>query len=250
MRKDTRAHRPDTNPGGYCVITETIPPDEQRPGVVRDDGLRILVAVNSDVVRVGLCSIIQQLPLTRQVVGHGSLDEAFTALSHSRCDVVIASAGMENDQLTELRDWARSEETKLLLLLSDPSHLLNRTAALSADGFLMEATLTTTAVADTLSRVHAGDLPVPAELTRELVSMAQTAANRVPRQRTYLTARERQTLRHLVDGLSNRQIAAAMDITEHGAKRHVANVLAKLNCPNRTLAAAMAVREGIVADQG
>ena len=56
----------------------------------------------------------------------------------------------------------------------------------------------------------------------------------------------RQALVLLAKGMSNKQIARRLNISEHGAKRHVANVLAKLNCPNRTLAVALALRHGLV----
>ncbi|MCY0931861.1 helix-turn-helix transcriptional regulator [Streptomyces sp. H27-H1] len=52
-----------------------------------------------------------------------------------------------------------------------------------------------------------------------------------------LTPRERETPHLLVEGLSNKLIARRLRISEHGAKRLVANVLAKMNCPNRTQAA-------------
>ncbi len=60
-----------------------------------------------------------------------------------------------------------------------------------------------------------------------------------------LTRREREVLQALSEGLSNKQIARRMAISEHGAKRHVANIMAKLNCPNRTLAVSKALREGL-----
>ncbi|WP_144070101.1 response regulator transcription factor [Nonomuraea indica] len=41
-------------------------------------------------------------------------------------------------------------------------------------------------------------------------------------------------------------MARRLGISEHGAKRHVANILAKLNCSNRTLATAVALRRGLV----
>jgi DNA-binding CsgD family transcriptional regulator len=55
-------------------------------------------------------------------------------------------------------------------------------------------------------------------------------------------------LKLLVAGLSNKQIARQLDISPHGVKRLVSNVLAKLGCSNRTLAVALAITERILAD--
>jgi DNA-binding CsgD family transcriptional regulator len=61
----------------------------------------------------------------------------------------------------------------------------------------------------------------------------------------HLTPRERQVLDLLVEGFSDKQIAHRLRISQHGVKRLVSNVLAKLNCPNRTQAVAVALTAGI-----
>ncbi len=52
------------------------------------------------------------------------------------------------------------------------------------------------------------------------------------------------------DGLSNKQIASRISISEHGVKKHVTNVRAKLNCPNRTQAVSFALQAGILPHTG
>jgi non-specific serine/threonine protein kinase len=61
-----------------------------------------------------------------------------------------------------------------------------------------------------------------------------------------LTAREREVLRLLVEGRTNREIADALFITQRTAATHVTNILTKLNLESRTAAAAHAVRHGLV----
>jgi RNA polymerase sigma factor (sigma-70 family) len=60
-----------------------------------------------------------------------------------------------------------------------------------------------------------------------------------------LTPREGEVLRLLADGLTNRQIAERLVLSEHTVHRHVTNILRKLGLPSRTAAAAYAVRAGI-----
>ena len=61
-----------------------------------------------------------------------------------------------------------------------------------------------------------------------------------------LTARERDVLRLVVEGLANKQIAQRLGIGEKTIKTHVSRVLAKLGVEDRTQAAVLAIREGLV----
>ncbi len=61
-----------------------------------------------------------------------------------------------------------------------------------------------------------------------------------------LTPREREVLELLSDGLSNRAIAARLEISEHTAKFHVASVLGKLGAANRADAVRRGIRRGLV----
>ena len=61
----------------------------------------------------------------------------------------------------------------------------------------------------------------------------------------HLSEREREVLVLLAQGLSNREIAGRLSITEGTVKNHVSNILAKLQAENRTQAANIARREGL-----
>jgi DNA-binding CsgD family transcriptional regulator len=82
-----------------------------------------------------------------------------------------------------------------------------------------------------------------AELDAGRARRLLAAGDRVPRDA--LTPREREVLRLLADGLTNRQIAERLVVSEHTVHRHVANLLRKLDLPSRTAAAAHAVRSGV-----
>ncbi len=61
-----------------------------------------------------------------------------------------------------------------------------------------------------------------------------------------VTPREREVLSHLAAGLTNREIAQRLFVSEHTVHRHVTNILRKLGLPSRTAAAAHAVRHGLL----
>lgn len=61
-----------------------------------------------------------------------------------------------------------------------------------------------------------------------------------------LTARERQVLRLLGDGLGNKQIAARLAISEHTAKFHISSILGKLSVTSRTEAVSQGIKRGLI----
>jgi DNA-binding NarL/FixJ family response regulator len=83
-------------------------------------------------------------------------------------------------------------------------------------------------------------------VTRDLESGAGVADEDDEAPQETLTAREREVLELLGQGLSNKAIAGRLSISEHTAKFHVASVLAKLNAHNRAEAVRRGIRRGFV----
>ena len=78
-------------------------------------------------------------------------------------------------------------------------------------------------------------LPAGSAATRALGELAES-----------LTRRELEVLQMLAGGLSNKEIAARLNISEHTAKFHVASILGKLGAGSRTEAVALGIRRGLV----
>src|SRR5262245_48117677 len=79
--------------------------------------------------------------------------------------------------------------------------------------------------------------------------LASPRQSRVPRPSDWIgppTPRQLQVLRMLADGVPNKQIAAQLHISEHTAKFHVGQILAKLGAESRTEAVAIGIRHGLV----
>jgi DNA-binding CsgD family transcriptional regulator len=66
------------------------------------------------------------------------------------------------------------------------------------------------------------------------------------RERPVLSARESEILGFVAEGLSNKQIAARLTLSEHTVHRHVANILVKLRLSSRAAAAAFAAKHGLI----
>ena len=96
----------------------------------------------------------------------------------------------------------------------------------------------------------AGDSHLPwrddqRELMRALAGFLQGAAPPDAAE-SPLTSRETEVLRLVAAGMSNREIAGSLVLSEHTVHRHVANILRKLTQSTRTAAATQAARAGII----
>ena len=80
----------------------------------------------------------------------------------------------------------------------------------------------------------------------ELARVESLARRPADRDMHGLTARELQILRVLATGKSNREIAAALVISDHTVRRHIQNIFAKLGVSSRAAATAFAFRHGLV----
>jgi DNA-binding NarL/FixJ family response regulator len=98
-------------------------------------------------------------------------------------------------------------------------------------------------VAEGIRRAHRREMPLGAAVSRQLArafsSTGQAALGS-------LTAREHEVLVLLAGGLSNREIAARLVISERTARTHVSSILDKLGLRSRTQAALYAVQQGLV----
>ena len=105
-----------------------------------------------------------------------------------------------------------------------------------ASGYLLKNAIRTELLS-TIRAVHAGRKVLSSEITFAVASHAAGEA---------LSPSETRVLRLIADGLSNKQIAAALSITEEAVKGQVKNILSKLDARDRTHAAVIGVRNGII----
>ena len=113
---------------------------------------------------------------------------------------------------------------------------VHRALEAGARGYLIKDALRHD-VAQAIRAVHRGEKVVPAVVAQRLAEYAP---------RVDLTEREIEVLTHMMDGLSNKEIAGAIGRTEATVKAHLLNIFEKLGASDRTEAVTIALRRGIV----
>ncbi|MFF5070211.1 response regulator transcription factor [Micromonospora olivasterospora] len=209
-------------------------------------GHTVLVVADNELRRRGLANMLASLEAPIKV-------NAIVAAHPDRvpCDrlfdlLIVACDDLGAESLDGVVEAARGQGAKILLLIGRGAACLDTVMRLPSNGFLIQDDVTKDALAQALDRMVVGEVPMPGVLANRLLERARGAVARERHDVVRLTPRERETLVLLAEGLSNKQIARRMLISQHGVKRLVASILTKLNCSNRTLAAAMAIRQGLL----
>jgi DNA-binding NarL/FixJ family response regulator len=143
-----------------------------------------------------------------------------------------------------IRRWP--EARVIILTTFDRDDYVYEGVRAGAMGYLLKDTPADRLVA-TIRRVHAGEPFIQPEIaSRALRDMMRASASTTSVETETLSEREREVLVLLAQGASNREIAAQLVITEGTVKNHVSNILGKLQAENRTQAADIARKRGLV----
>jgi len=162
-----------------------------------------------------------------------SVTAARALLLRRRGDLAGAATCMEKAADLFQQNGAPFETARTRLDLADVLASLGRAAAAEREARLATESL------DALGAGHEADRG--RRLLRSLGG-GNGKASRSPA----LTQRQIEILRFVSRGMSNAEIAARLQLSEHTVKRHVANLLTRLGLPSRAAAAAYAAREGLL----
>lgn len=216
--------------------------DEQALGVPA----RLVVVMEDELARTGLCAILASIAGVEAVVPCATPAKAVAALAAGEADALVCGPGAW-PLLTASGHPALWDGIRVLHLVErDGLGAIDAAGLQPGHGFLMRGATNAKSLRDALARLSPDQVSMPTDMARAL--MAAPHPGRRRRHTWGLNAREEQVLALLAQGLSNRQIARRLTISEHGVKRHVTHLLAKMQVPNRTTAAALALREDLVRD--
>ncbi|HEX7070011.1 MAG TPA: response regulator transcription factor [Rhodothermales bacterium] len=201
--------------------------------------IRILTVDDHPLLREGIAAVFDRQDDMRLVGQASNGREAIESFRRLRPDVTLMDLRMPDMSGIEAIAAIRAEfPNARIIVLTTYAGDAQATAALRAGamGYLLK-NMVRKELIETIRAVHAGRRRVPPEVATEIAEHFADDA---------LTEREIQILRCVASGMSNKLIAAELDISEGTVKTHMKSILPKLDASDRTHAVMIALRRGIL----
>jgi DNA-binding NarL/FixJ family response regulator len=201
--------------------------------------IRILAVDDHPLLREGIAALIETEPDMTLVAACSTGREAIQQFRAQRPDVTLMDLQMPEmtglDAIIAIRGEFPDARIIVLTTYTGDAQVMRALKA-GASGYLLK-NLVHKELLDTIRAVHAGRKVVSAEVSFELADHATDDA---------LTAAEIDVLRLIAQGLANKQIADRLGVTEDTVKGRVKNILSKLSANDRTHAAMIGLKRGII----
>ena len=215
--------------------------------------IRVMIVDDHEVVRVGLRSLLEMEPDIRVVAEAADGDQATAEARVAAPSVVLMDVRMGRtggiEACRELKEALPDVRVLMLTSFGTRDEVLAALMA-GASGFLLKNT-GREELLRAVRAVAAGesllDPAVTAGVTDRLVELAGQAED--PRIAP-LSEREREVLRLVAQGQTNKEIAESLVISAATARNHVSHILEKLGMRSRTEATALAAELGLRGDEG
>jgi len=201
--------------------------------------IRILIAEDHQVVRQGLVALLNMVDGLRIVAEAASGQQAVELFRQHRPDVTLMDLRMPGMGGVETIAAIRRDfpDARIIVLTTfDGDEDIFRAIQAGARGYLLKG-MSVDELIDAIQTVHHGRSKIPPAVAERLAERLSGNA---------LTERETEVLKNIVGGKSNKEIAAALFISEATVKTHINNLLSKLGATDRTQAARIALQRGIV----
>jgi DNA-binding NarL/FixJ family response regulator len=209
--------------------------------------IRLLLVDDEQLVRAGFRAILSREPGIEVVGEAENGGAAVEACARLEPDVVLMDVRMPGmDGLEATRRITSAAGPRIIVLTTfDNDEYVYEALRAGASGFLLKDASEDRLVAAVRVAADGGSMFAPS-VTRTLIEAFASHRSAGARgEADELTEREREVLRLLARGLSNAEIAAALVVSEHTAKSHIAHILQKLGLRSRTQAVVFAYEHGL-----
>ncbi|WP_263351387.1 response regulator transcription factor [Acidicapsa acidisoli] len=201
--------------------------------------INVLIVDDHPVVRLGLRTMLESEENIIVTGMAGSAKEALLEVARLQPDVVLMDLRMPEmegaDAIAELRRI--HPDIRILVLTNyEEDEYIFRALQAGAMGYLLKST-PQEEIVQAVEMVHQNKRCIPPNIAKRLFETIG---------REELSQRELEVLKLVASGLTNKEIAQRLFISDKTARNHVASCLVKLNANDRTEAATTAIRRGLI----
>ncbi len=207
--------------------------------------LRIMVVDDHEVVRQGLVALLDRRDGFDVVAQAGTMAEAIAAAARFEPDLVIMDVRLPDGSGIEACREIRGArpETRVIMLTSYPDEEAVLSAIIAgASGYLLKQIRGRDLVSALESVGRGESLLDPAVTERVLQRVRAAATGSATDELADLTSQERKILLLVAEGMTNKEIATQVFLSDKTVKNYVSSILSKLNLQRRTQAAAFVAK--------
>lgn len=212
------------------------------------DRIRLVVADDHGILRAGvraLLALTSDIEVVGEAADGGGAVELCTKLDADVVLMDIAMPGLGGLEAT-LQLRRQHPRTRILVLTQyGDREYVRRFLQAGASGFVLKKA--SSGLADAIRAVHRGGLVLDPEVARDAMDeMGKPPSPRGANAYDALTDREKQVLKLVAEGMSNKEVAAALGISVKTAMSHREHVMEKLDLHNRTDLVRFALQQGVI----
>jgi DNA-binding NarL/FixJ family response regulator len=193
---------------------------------------RVVILDDHTLFRIGVCEILKNEPDVVVVGEYSSFSQLKPLIPTLAADLVFVDISLEEESGLDVAKYIKNVNPKLKVIIlsthKEEFYVINALET-GVDGYIHK-TVDSAELVKGVKKVLKGGTFYSLEISGLLINSAYHKQKSLP----FLTPKEKEVIRYVLDGYSNKEIADKMDISPRTIETHRANVLNKFNLKNTT----------------
>lgn len=211
------------------------------------DTIKVMIADDHNLMREGIKQLLELDGSIEVIAETGDGNDCLQKLKNYEPDVLLLDINMPEKNGLEVLKTLRDEKSTikvLMLTLHNEVEYLIKAVDYGVDGYIMKDS-ESAELKRAIHKVVSGKTYIQPSLIPEL--NFRLANRDVEKDKiNFLTKRELEVLIQVANGMSNKEIALNLDISERTVKNHISNIFKKIDVSDRTQAAVFAIKNNII----